>query len=74
MAANLDVDSQGSETINKDGVTITSSGAYSIQMAKDNSGNFQGKLYEGTKQIGVVTDGIVYVGTDKTSGRQVSLK
>jgi len=43
-------------------------------MAKDNSGNFQGKLYEGTKQIGVVTDGIVYVGTDKTSGRQVSLK
>lgn len=74
MAANLDVDSQGSETINKDGVTITSSGAYSIQMAKDNSGNFQGKLYEGTKQIGVVKDGIVYVGTDTISGRQVSLK
>jgi hypothetical protein len=74
MAANLDISSSGKRSFNKDGVLVTSSGVYSAQIAENTSGNFEGKLYEGTKQIGVIIDGIIYVGTGKNDGIQVSLK
>jgi hypothetical protein len=70
----FDVDKWGTQTINSDGFSITSSGVFSAKVKKDSHGEFQGTLYEGTKQIGVITDGVIYVGTSSSTGKQVSLK
>ena len=74
LDAIMNIDSNDHQTFNSDGISITSSGVYNAKINKDTNGNMQGKLYQGTQQIGVITDGIIYVGTDKATGKQISLK
>lgn len=67
------IDSNGHESINSDGITITSSGVFNAKIAKDSNGNYQGKLYQGKDEIGVIENGIIKV-VSGSAYKEVSLK